>query len=204
MYGELSFLSRVFDTIVSYTLQPLAPATRRHTTLKSMSLKDTAEMIGITAIVASLIFVGLELRQSHQIALAAQYQARTDSGREYFYQSLASDHRIKELARDIRQWEWPPGFLSSTEREWLDIKSPELLAEASYWATINLYGFDNYHYQYQSGLLSEEGWRAMESRLRGLLNGDPVARYLIMFYGDDFRASFTELAKSLISTERME
>jgi hypothetical protein len=32
--------------------------------------KDTAELIGITAIVASLIFVGLELRQSQRIAYA--------------------------------------------------------------------------------------------------------------------------------------
>ena len=35
--------------------------------------KDIAELIGITAIVASLIFVGLELRQSQQIALVDSF-----------------------------------------------------------------------------------------------------------------------------------
>ena len=34
--------------------------------------KDIAELIGIAAIVASLMFVGLEMRQSHQLALAEQ------------------------------------------------------------------------------------------------------------------------------------
>ena len=38
--------------------------------------KDTAELIGIAAIVASLTFVGLELRQSQRIAYAEQEGAQ--------------------------------------------------------------------------------------------------------------------------------
>jgi len=41
--------------------------------LKPTNWKDIAELIGITAIVASLIFVGLQLKQSQEIAMAAQY-----------------------------------------------------------------------------------------------------------------------------------
>ena len=37
--------------------------------MKSASWKDTAEFVGITAIVLSLIFVGLQIRQSQQIAI---------------------------------------------------------------------------------------------------------------------------------------
>ena len=37
--------------------------------MKSISWKEIAELIGIAAIVASLLFVGVELRQSQQIAL---------------------------------------------------------------------------------------------------------------------------------------
>ena len=44
--------------------------------MNSTTGKDIAELVGITAIVASLLFVGLELRQSHQIAIAAEYQER--------------------------------------------------------------------------------------------------------------------------------
>jgi hypothetical protein len=43
--------------------------------MKSRSWRDVAEFIGIAAIVISLIFVGLQVRQDHQIARA---QANTD------------------------------------------------------------------------------------------------------------------------------
>lgn len=38
--------------------------------------KDTAELVGIAAIVASLVFVGLELQQSQRIAIAEQEGAQ--------------------------------------------------------------------------------------------------------------------------------
>ena len=38
--------------------------------------KDIAELVGIAAIVASLMFVGLEMRQSHQLAMAEQQGAQ--------------------------------------------------------------------------------------------------------------------------------
>ena len=43
------------------------------------SWKDIAELIGIAAIVASLIFVGLQMRQAQQIAIAETYQQETAS-----------------------------------------------------------------------------------------------------------------------------
>lgn len=167
--------------------------------MTSDSWRATAEMIGIAAIVASLIFVGLELRQSQQIALASQYQERTDSGRQYFYESLNSQLRLEIQAEDIENWDWPPGLLSATDRQWLDEHSPTEWAEAAYWSVINLYGFDNYYYQYQSGFLSEEGWLALRARLRSMLRGDPFSRYLVVVTGDTFRESFVELAESLIA-----
>ena len=47
--------------------------------MNSTNWKDIVELVGISAIVASLVFVGLELRQSHQIAIAAEYQERATS-----------------------------------------------------------------------------------------------------------------------------
>jgi hypothetical protein len=167
--------------------------------LKSIDWRVSAELVGLAAIVASLVFVGLELRQSQRIALVAQYQARMDSGRQYFYESMASDYRIKDLAEDIKAWEWPAGLLTEDEKQWLSELPSSVSAEAAYWAVINLYGFDSYYYQYQSGFLSEEGWLALRSRLRALLRDDPFARYLIVVTGEDFRESFVILSKSLIT-----
>ena len=52
--------------------------------MKNASWKDIAEVFGFAAIVASLIFVGLELRQSQRIAVAAQYQVRTGFNLDFF------------------------------------------------------------------------------------------------------------------------
>ncbi len=45
--------------------------------MRANKWRDIAELIGIAAIVAPLIFVHLEMRQSREIALAEIYQART-------------------------------------------------------------------------------------------------------------------------------
>lgn len=41
--------------------------------MKSMNRKDIAEIIGLVAIVASLVFVGIQLRQTQNIAMAEGY-----------------------------------------------------------------------------------------------------------------------------------
>ena len=47
--------------------------------MKPKDWKDTAELVGIVAIVASLVFVGLQLRQEQDIAVAALGQSEVTS-----------------------------------------------------------------------------------------------------------------------------
>jgi hypothetical protein len=168
--------------------------------MKLPQLKDLVEIVGILAIVVSLVIVGFELRQSHQIAIASHYQERTDSGRQYFYEVLDSEYRMKDVADFSRQIEWPEGFLTERDEKWLAENPVETWAEARIWANINLYGFDNYHYQYQSGFLSEEGWGAMEKRLHDMLASDPFARYEIVVNGMFYRKSFVDHALNLLDS----
>ena len=44
--------------------------------MKNISLDVLIQFIGMTGIIASLIFVGLEMRQSQQIAIGTQQMAR--------------------------------------------------------------------------------------------------------------------------------
>ena len=44
--------------------------------MKKTDLKGIAELVGIAAIVASLVFVGLEIRQTQSALMASTYQAR--------------------------------------------------------------------------------------------------------------------------------
>ena len=50
--------------------------------MDSAKLNDWMQVVGIFAVVASLIFVGLQMKQAQDIAVAAQYQERTASSIE--------------------------------------------------------------------------------------------------------------------------
>lgn len=50
--------------------------------MKSANWKDIAELIGIAAIVASLVFVGMQMKQSQQLALAESVQLMRANGIE--------------------------------------------------------------------------------------------------------------------------
>ena len=52
--------------------------------MKSTNWKHIAELVGIAAIVASLVFVGLQMRQSREIALSQSYQSRADMSVDMF------------------------------------------------------------------------------------------------------------------------
>lgn len=58
--------------------------------MTSLNWKNAAELVGMVAIVASLIFVGLELRQSHDIAL-------TDSGWSRLLSEIESRRAIYQF-----------------------------------------------------------------------------------------------------------
>ena len=47
--------------------------------------KDTLELVGIAAIVASLVFVGLQLRQEQEIAIVDTYGELSQSGVELIF-----------------------------------------------------------------------------------------------------------------------
>ena len=46
--------------------------------MKKVSLDTWIQLVGMLSIVAGLVFVGLEMRQTQRIALANQQQARTE------------------------------------------------------------------------------------------------------------------------------
>ena len=98
--------------------------------------KDIADLVGITAIVASLIFVGLQMRQTHDIALAGHYQARAEATMEMYLTLLELEYSP------------PDPRLAQTDA------SPRDFAYTN-WAITAL---DSHHYQYTAGFLSEDAW----------------------------------------------
>lgn len=119
--------------------------------MKFREWNEIAELIGIAAIVASLIFVGLQMKQSREIAIADIYQQRTALLLQNF------------------------SFAVPTETEfeaWMKDRAGEPLDPDEKYALTNRYAariayWENNHFQYQIGLLPEEQWEASKESIRG-------------------------------------
>jgi hypothetical protein len=155
-------------------------------------LNDWMQVMGILAIVASLIFVGLQMRQDQAIAIAGQYQDRYASAMEFFLTREQSPRQVKRMGRRIMgQWGLPKGYGEN-------ITAAEFGSDFLYDRTIILI-FDNLHYQHEMGLMSETAWKPYEAQLKAIVNGDDqLARYILAHQRDNFRTSFIELCDQLI------
>ena len=58
--------------------------------MDSAKLNDWMQVVGIFAVVASLVFVGLQMKQSQEIAIAAQYHDRAALAVENFHAIMES------------------------------------------------------------------------------------------------------------------
>ena len=163
----------------------------------STNWKDIAELAGIAAIVASLVFVGLELRQSHQIAIAAEYQERAASVIDQYNAQIQSDTALsvvgKPLYEAVRSADFPDEYRRLYEGytvEQLGFKTINTLNA--------LTAFDNIYLQYQSGFISHESWLAFRYRLRRELES-PITRQVFEKDPNWYRASYRKLCSEIIT-----
>jgi len=167
--------------------------------MKQTNWKEFAELLGIAAIFGSLVFVGLELRQSQQIAIAGQYQQRAESFVEQLYSRVAFSSEQERLAKNVR----------SVYSDMIDISVLESMSDegiALEWVRASADGtmFDNNYFQYQSGMMSDDGWQAMRGRLKRALRLSPFLRAELILRGDRYRSSFRELCDQLMAENALE
>jgi hypothetical protein len=140
--------------------------------LNRANLKDGAEIIGVLAIVLSLIFVGLQIKQSREIALAAQYQARSDTWIGVLTAQLQSDVALRVQGSRARNLQLPDGIDQIKWEEWHDETPVEEIGYHHLSALIFLRAVDNIYFQYQSGFLDQESWLVFRKSLGEVLSRD--------------------------------
>ena len=165
-------------------------------------LSDWLQIVSMLAIVASLVFVGLQLRQSQEIAIAAQYQARLDAASGHYTAVLESEPAMrvigKSLLEDIQSGEDVPAEVKA----WAENQPVEELTARYIGAVIFLKSHDNVYFQYQSGFLSKEAWQALREQL-ALGLGDPRSWNRAVFEDnpDVWRASYRSLIRQIIEEQ---
>ena len=155
--------------------------------MKTQKLRDWLEIVGLFSVVASLIFVGLQLKQTQEIAVASQYQARFDAYQEFALGRMQNDFVMEVSGKYFRQNEIIARIAKELERDHGAL-SDEQLGVVVTTLQIVLKTHENLHYQNEVGFLEDESYLPLNADLRRLLAG-PL-RHVYRAQRNNYRASF--------------
>ena len=131
------------------------------------------QVLGFLGVIASLLFVAYELKQSRDIATAEVHLATMQLETE-----ALSFLFTAEMMRPIVD-------KSYSDEELLPGERRLLLEYTDMWMDIS----DTIHFQYQLGLVTEEVWEAERAQIAALLAFQCYSEYF-QRWGDRVRASF--------------
>ena len=158
--------------------------------MKSAKLNDWIQVIGIFALVSSLIFVGLQIKQTSEIALSQVSQARASSAAETIMTLASNEHAMSAFGK---------GYAGQ------DDSITEAEALAGYYSIVaTLYLWENNYYQYQLGFMPEDQWRNVRETVKTLMKGNSFARSAILRRSTSMRPSMREMLDEIDAELRKE
>jgi len=144
--------------------------------MNSAKINDWIQVFGIFALVASLIFVGLQMRQDHEIAKVMIYQSRASTTAEI----LATMASIPDsVAAQIKSSIGEP--ITAQEM---------MLGQFRLRAIFTL--ADNSLFQYQEGFLPEDHWLSVRNSVRGLISSSQFVRDHVASNLDGYRVGYRD------------
>jgi hypothetical protein len=112
--------------------------------VNSQRLNDWLQIVGLFGVIGSLIFVGLQLRQTQAIAFSETYYNRAATSIDMNVGVLGSPEALSGISKIYRN-------------EFEELTMPEAVA-LEYMIANSFTTFENNHLQYQAGFLSQEHW----------------------------------------------
>ena len=148
--------------------------------MDTAKLNDWMQVVGIFALVASLVFVGLQMKQSQEIAIAAQYHDRAALSVDAHNQQIEGGV-LAVWGQFLDEERFPNLSMDDRGRMYL-------------WGMIYLTQADNHYFQYQSGFMEEEAWHAQLATLKRVVRSpaSPIPTVLSESR-TQYRASFLAL-----------
>lgn len=154
--------------------------------MDTAKLNEWMQVIGIFAVVLSLIFVGLQMRQTQDIARATLYQMRSDSSREVGIMVIESQETRALYLRAME--EGMQGF------------TPGDMQLMFFTCETVLGHFENSHHLYTLDFLSEEQWDADRRQIAMIMRN-----FCGLLWTDQqrsgYRASFVDEIDALLQNE---
>ena len=157
--------------------------------MSNSNWRHHAELIGIAAIVASLMFVGLQLKQAQDIAIAGQYQERFAVAMDWWLAKGQDDWYLQIAGQgELNQH---PGLASGYQDA-----TPDNVGRLIVLANQIIKMFDNNHFQFESGFLTEEAWLSQKETLKKVIV-DHWFHHMMQEHKELFRPSFLEFCFQL-------
>ena len=123
--------------------------------MKKISLGTWIQLIGMLSVVAGLIFVGIEMRQTHRVALAAQQQQRAAT--------------LIEIIGTFSEANSPLSWLDFVSEDFdVSEENSRALGENAAYQLWMIY--ENDYLQYELGLMDNEIWKAKLAAMRYLVS----------------------------------
>lgn len=123
-----------------------------------MELGALGELLGAIAVIITLVYLAVQVRQNtrsieaaQRLALAQTYQMRSDALSSMLVHAASSS--IGELIAKVTQAGYPERLES------IDELTPEEQSRLRQWHIAQQTHWDNMHFQYQQGYLDEEYYR---------------------------------------------
>ena len=121
-----------------------------------MELGALGEFIGAIAVVTTLVYLAIQIRQNthtmeegKRLALAQTYQMRADALQQMLVQASESEY-IGPIITKLTLADYPENLAS------LDVLTPEERGRFRQWQIAQQTHWDNMYYQYQQGYLDDE------------------------------------------------
>jgi hypothetical protein len=149
--------------------------------------KELAEVVGIFAIVASLIFVGMQLRLERKVAMAEQYFNRAETVKEDYRTALLSPEYFRYVeAYWALTGKTPYGYSAADWEEMAQVKEGTLsisnVETMVLLDRLQIVGYDNLYFQYKQGLLDEATWTGLRSSLKSSMANNKLTSD-VFYYG---------------------
>ena len=146
--------------------------------MDSAKINDWMQVVGIFAVVASLIFVGLQMKQDRRIAELATYQDRAIASAEVSL-NLFSNENYQATVMTATYGDAIPMI---DGEGWAAPIGANLAMSSAGLMNAPLFMFDNSHFQYQEGFLPQEHWgrvrRIMKTMFRAPFEKWAVKQFL--------------------------
>lgn len=151
-----------------------------------VDLANIGQVVGAIGVIASMIFVGLQVRQNTKATRATALQMNADYWLSYF--TMLADRQFSEV--------YSKGALGRVELEGGQFGQFFFLCRATFM------GCENQHHQYLSGLLDDDAYRGYEATIREQIAAFPGVRAMWQLVKHTYGTEFAKfLDRQIASTD---